>query len=154
MSISIILCLDEQIMREKLWFTLADCIRIGHTKGWPGMIRGSFRGGDVAIYHPDERPECLYDVMYAVKAKTLVSFGVDKFAPYTDSYGNILRGVVALVKATQADAIAAVEGRPFLRRIDGRVTLYNEGGLFDPHARLQWRPLFDFDHTLQERFER
>lgn len=154
MSISITLKIAEPISLEKLASMLDERIGLQITERSDEIIGGVFEGGDVSILKASPMTQRSCHEMYDVKAQTVVDFGVDKFSPYDVSYGNILKGVIALVKATQADAIAAVEGRPFLRRINGKVTLYNHGGLFAAEVRPQWRELFDFDHALQERFER
>lgn len=118
------------------------------------IIQGVFKGGNVGVRKADARDQDLCDGLYGVIPKTIASFNVDKFAPYAVSYGNILDGILALVKATKGNAIAAVEDRPFLRRLNGQVTLYNTGGLFDSNVVPQWRPKFDFECAFKEQFER
>jgi hypothetical protein len=118
------------------------------------MIQGAFCGGSASVFYFSERSKYLCHELYGVTPQTGISFRVDKFAPYAVSYGNIFDGIIALVKVTHQDAIAAIEDRPFLRRLNGQITLYNNGGLFDANVVPQWRPKFDFEHAFKELFER
>ncbi len=154
MSIDIHLNVEDRIPMNELALVLTSCIGMMTIEKGESQIQGRFEGGSVTISRISEMLQKLYHEMYGITPETSVSFHVDKFAPYEKSYGNSLLGINALLKATRKDAFAAVEDRPFLRRINGNVTLYNEGGLFSDEAPPRWRPLFDIEHQFKERFER
>lgn len=154
MSIDIHLIVEDRIPVHELALVLTRCIGMTPSEKYEDQIQGRFDGGSVTISHISEMLQKLYHEMYGITPKTSVSFHVDKFAPYETSYGNSLLGINALLKAACKDAFAAVEDRPFLRRINGNVTLYNEGGLFSDDAPPHWRPVFDIEHEFKERFER
>jgi hypothetical protein len=121
---------------------------------WNGRLCSRFAGGDMSGGVASERGAKLCEELYGVLPVTTISFGVDKFAPYETSHGNIFDAIICLIKATKLDAVAAINDRPFLRRIDGKITLFNEGGIFDADVIPQWRPKFDFVHDYQEKFVR
>jgi hypothetical protein len=154
MSISITLKVAEVLSLEEMTKILIDRINMERVQTADHIIHGAFEGGNVAILKASEMTQQLCDEMYGVKPQTVIDFGVDKFAPYAVSYGNIFDGIIALVKVTHQDAIASEEDRPFLRRLNGQITLYNNGGLFDANVVPQWRPKFDFEHAFKELFER
>jgi hypothetical protein len=154
MSTNITLKIAEVLSLEEMFLVLVESINIQRVESTDQNIHAMFDGGDVGIRKASDMTQQFCDEMYGVKAQTVIDFGVDRFTPYATSYGNILDGVIALVKATHKDAIAAIEDRPFLRRLNGKITLYNEGGLFDANVRPQWLPKFDFEHTLKQVFER
>lgn len=118
------------------------------------IIQGIFNGGDFSIYHPTERGKQLCDELYGITPQTIIGFRVDKSHSAAVYYENILGSIIALVKATNGDAVACEEERVLLRRLNGKITLYNDSGLFDPDMKLNWRQKFDFDYAFKEKFER
>lgn len=154
MSTNITLKVADEMSLKEVKLILIRKINMQPAEITDSRISGVFDGGDVGIYYPDQRSQQLCDEMYGVIPKTVINFGVDRRSTYSVSYGNILDGIIALVKTTHKDAIAAVEDRPFLRRLNGQITLYNNEGLFDASVVPQWRPRFDFEHAFKEKFER
>lgn len=154
MSTDIRLDVVDALQLKEAALILIDRINMNPVETNDRIIHGIFPGGSVSISNPTARSKQLCNELYGVTPQSGISFHVDKFAPYELSYGNILDGLIALVKATHKDAIAAVEDRPFLRRLNGQITLYNNGGLFDANVIPQWRSKFEFEHAFKEEFIR
>jgi hypothetical protein len=154
MSMSIHVELDEDISVEKAFEILSGSVKwITKTLEGPRTV-GTIEGASVAITRSRPRGQELCDELYGIRPILSVGFRPNKFVPYEVSHSSAFDSVVALIKATRGDAVVTEGDSAFLRRIDGRVTLFNEGGLFDADVLPQWRPKFDFPHEFKERFER
>lgn len=115
---------------------------------------GTIEGASIAITRSTPRGQDLCDKLYGVRPIISVGFRPEKFVPYETSHGAAFDSVVALIKATHGDVVVAEGDSAFLRRVNGQITLFNEGGLFNPEVLPQWRSKFDFPHDFKERFDR
>lgn len=154
MSMSIDVNLKEAISAEEIYKILDGSVKWQSKKVEAIRMFGRIEGAGISITFPRGRRQELCDELYGVTPLVSIGFQPDKFAPYEVSHGGVFDSVVALVKATQGDVVVAEGDFAFLRRVNGQITLFNEGGLFDPEVSPQWRPKFDFPHDFKDRFER
>ncbi len=154
MSMSITVDLDEDISVEKAFEILNESVQwITKTVEGPRTV-GTIEGASISIVPSRPRGRVLCDELFGISPLLSVSFQPNKFVPYETSHGPAFDSVVALIKATHGDVVVAEGDSAFLRRINGQITLFNEGGLFDSEVQPQWRPKFDFPHDFKDRFER
>ena len=154
MSMSINLELEDDMPIDVVFEILNHAVKWGHVDRESGRIHGSIPGASVSLLPPDKIRRELSEEMYGISLRVNACFSKDKSATYETSYRTIFTSIVALLEATSKNAVATEGGIVFLRRIDGRTTLYNDTGLFNADARLQWRPMFRFADDFKERFER
>jgi hypothetical protein len=154
MSMSIDVRINQEITPEALVDIISNAAQWEPLERNQKWTCGRVEGASVTIVRKSPRGRALCLEMYGIEPIMLIGFAPDKFKPYEISHGAVFDCVVALVKSTQGDLVAAEGDYPFLRRVEGRVTLYDDGEIFSPEVRPQWRQKFDLPHEYRETFER
>ncbi|RTL35448.1 MAG: hypothetical protein EKK53_24405 [Burkholderiales bacterium] len=156
MSLSLNVYLEDALNTEAVFAILSAAVPWSAVSRHDrrALIQGKIPGGCGSVLIADRQRQQLCLEMYGIRPHVYASFDPDKFLPYEEACVPVLDSIASLIKATHGNAVAAAGETPFLRRVDGTATLFNESGIFSADAGNRWRGKFDLPHDFKPRFER